>query len=68
FNGKLRDEFLNSNIFSNMQDLREKLESWSTDYNTQRPHSAIGNLSSREFIKQQKRDLQKDKNLNLRLA
>ncbi|MDR1695052.1 MAG: IS3 family transposase, partial [Endomicrobium sp.] len=39
FNGKLRDEFLNSNIFSNMQDLREKLESWSTDYNTQRPHS-----------------------------
>jgi len=41
FNGKLRDEFLNSEIFYS---LKEALltERWRVEYNTERPHSALG--------------------------
>ena len=32
-----------------MEDAREKVESWRNHYNGERPHSALGNLSPREF-------------------
>jgi len=51
FNGRLRDEFLNTNIFLSMRDFREKSESWRMDYNNWRPHSSIGNLTPREFAR-----------------
>ena len=31
------------------QDAEEKVDSWRNDYNGERPHSALGNLSPREF-------------------
>jgi len=68
FNGKLRDECLNANVFLNIEDVRHKLESWSKDYNTQRPHSSIDNLSPIEFVKHHKRGLQKAKFLNLQVV
>jgi putative transposase len=37
FNGRLRDECLNTNLFFSLPDVREKLESWRQDYNTLRP-------------------------------
>jgi putative transposase len=41
FNGKLRDECLNTNQFLSIADARSKIEAWRTDYNQHRPHSAL---------------------------
>ena len=42
FNGRLRDECLNVNLFFSLDDTKEKLEVWQQDYNQVRPHSALG--------------------------
>jgi putative transposase len=42
FNGKFRAECLNAHWFMTIEDAREKLEAWRSDYNELRPHSAIG--------------------------
>jgi hypothetical protein len=42
FNGRLRDEFLNETLFRNLAHARELISAWVTDYNTKRPHSALG--------------------------
>ena len=44
FNGRLRDELLNETLFASLADARVALREWMKDYNTVRPHSAIGNL------------------------
>ena len=49
FNGRLRQECLNETWFLSLEDAREKVESWRRHYNGERPHSALGNLSPREF-------------------
>jgi putative transposase len=56
FNGKLRDECLNENLFSSLSDAREVLEIWRLDYNCQRPHSALGNLTPKEFAEKKTMD------------
>ncbi|ASP23108.1 integrase core domain protein [Antarctobacter heliothermus] len=43
FNGSLRDELLNEEIFDSLDDARRKLGLWRYDYNTVRPHSSLGN-------------------------
>ncbi|NOX40033.1 MAG: transposase [Alphaproteobacteria bacterium] len=48
--GKLRDECLNKTLSDSRADAREALENWLHDCNHQRPHSALGNLTSREFV------------------
>ena len=65
FNGKLRDECLNTNAFLSIDDARQKIEAWRRDYNTYRPHSAIGNLAPEEFARQQKPGPKKPEILNL---
>ncbi len=40
FNGRLRDECLNEEIFKTLEDARNKLAIWRYDYNNVRPHSA----------------------------
>jgi transposase InsO family protein len=42
FNGKLRDELLDREIFYTMQEARILIEGWRKHYNTVRPHSALG--------------------------
>ena len=49
FNGRFRQECLNENWFLSLADAEEKVESWRKHYNGERPHSALGNLSPREF-------------------
>lgn len=44
FNGRLRDELLNETLFTSLDHAREALADWKDDYNTVRPHSAIGNV------------------------
>jgi hypothetical protein len=42
FNSKLRDEFLNGEIFYSINELRVLAERWRVHYNTVRPHSSLG--------------------------
>ena len=51
FNGRLRDECLNTHEFVSMDDLRVKLEAWRHDYNHHRPHGSLGHLTPGEFAK-----------------
>ena len=42
FNSKLRDEFLNGEIFYSLRELEVLAERWRVHYNTRRPHSSLG--------------------------
>lgn len=42
FNSKLRDEFLNGEIFYSIKESRVLAERWRVHYNTVRPHSSLG--------------------------
>ena len=42
FNGKLRDELLNGEIFYTLMEAKVLIERWRREYNTVRPHSALG--------------------------
>ena len=48
FNGSLRDELLNEEIFDTIDDARRKLALWRYDYNNVRPHSSLGNQTPAE--------------------
>lgn len=52
FNGKFRNECLNANSFSSVQDAREKIEEWRQGYNRDRPHSSLGYLTPEAFAAQ----------------
>jgi putative transposase len=43
FNGKFRDECLNLHWFLTLDDARRMIATWEEEYNTTRPHSALGN-------------------------
>lgn len=43
FNGKLRDELLNGEIFDTIAEARVITEQWRKQYNTIRPHSSLNN-------------------------
>jgi len=49
FNGKLRDECLNVEVFFTLADARRKLGLWRHDYNHHRPHSALADRTPNEF-------------------
>ena len=42
FNGKLRDELLNVEVFDTLLEAKVLVERWRKHYNTVRPHSALG--------------------------
>jgi transposase InsO family protein len=42
FNGKLRDECLNREIFHSLREAQILVEQWRVFYNTERPHSSLG--------------------------
>jgi putative transposase len=49
FNGRLRAECLNVEIFRSMAEVHGKLAAWRQDFNHRRPHSSIGYLTPLEF-------------------
>jgi len=42
FNGKLRDELLDREIFTTLEEAKVLIEQWRKEYNQVRPHSALG--------------------------
>lgn len=49
FNGRLRDECLNVEVFLDLADARSKLDQWRSDYNQHRPHSALADRTPNDF-------------------
>jgi transposase InsO family protein len=41
FNGKLRDELLNTEVFNSLSEAKVLIEQWRQHYNTVRPHSSL---------------------------
>jgi hypothetical protein len=42
FNGKLRDELLDREVFERLLEAKVLIELWRVEYNTIRPHSSLG--------------------------
>lgn len=51
FNGRLRDECLNTNWFMNLKHARDVIEDWRKDYNEVRPHSSLKGRTPKEYAK-----------------
>jgi putative transposase len=51
FNGRFRDECLNEHWFITMAQARGTIEAWRLEYNTERPHSSLGDLTPEEFAR-----------------
>ena len=49
FNGKLRDEVLNREIFYSVKETKVIVESWRLEYNNHRPHSGLGYMTPAAF-------------------
>jgi putative transposase len=49
FNGKFRDECLNEHWFQSLAHARVKIAAWRIDYNQNRPHSSLEDLTPAEF-------------------
>jgi putative transposase len=49
FNGKFRDECLNEHWFTSIAHAKAVVAAWRRDYNEQRPHSALGNLTPAQY-------------------
>ncbi|WP_244473932.1 IS3 family transposase [Rhizobium sp. Leaf321] len=52
FNGSFRDECLNETLFSSLTQARIEITAWKEDYNRNRPHSSLGNITPSEFASQ----------------
>ncbi len=57
FNGKFRDECLNEHWFSSIDDAKRKIDLWRHEYNTERPHSSLGNLTPFEYAEKLKYEM-----------
>ena len=53
FNGRVRDELLNQHCFTSVRHAQDLLEDWQADYNTVRPHTALGGLAPETFLAEQ---------------
>lgn len=51
FHDKFRDECLSTHWFLTLDDARQVIEAWQEDYNTVRPHSALGGRTPAEYTR-----------------
>jgi len=51
FNVSLRKECLNAHWFETLEEAKIKIEQWRREYNDDRPHSSLGNLTPGEFAR-----------------
>jgi putative transposase len=50
FNGRLREECLDQHWFESLEEAKQVLEKWRIEYNTERPHSSLANLTPAEHL------------------
>lgn len=51
FNGKVRDDCLIEHWFVTMTQARRVIKAWRIEYNTERMHSTLGNLTPEDYAK-----------------
>jgi putative transposase len=51
FGGRLRDQLLAVEAFSSLLEARVLVQDWRIEYNTVRPHSALGSLTPTDYAK-----------------
>ncbi len=56
FNGSLRDECLNIHWFLSLEDAQEKPDNWRREYNHERTHSSLNDMTPAEFIRSLRKD------------
>jgi putative transposase len=64
FQGRFRDECLNVEVFDDLNDARRKIRAWRQDYNAVRPHSALGNLSPKEYLQKWRSEARSEKRIS----
>lgn len=57
FNGKFREECLNQNWFQNISEASIIIEQWREECNNSRPHSALGYLTPKEYLKRKEEEI-----------
>ena len=52
FNGRFRDEFLNTELFFSLKEAQVLAEAWRREYNDYRPHSSLGGQTPTDFAQE----------------
>ena len=52
FNARLRQELLNASWFLSLPAAKARMEAWRKEYNEERPHTALKNLTPKEYLEQ----------------
>lgn len=50
FNRSYREAVLDMYVFRRLEEVREQTERWIREYNEERPHESLGNLTPREYL------------------
>jgi putative transposase len=51
FNRTFRDELLDRHLFTRLEDVREAVYWWMLEYNEERPHDSLGDLTPIEYAR-----------------
>jgi len=50
FNRSYREAVLDMFVFQTLNEVREQTEKWLKEYNEERPHESLGDMTPREFL------------------
>jgi len=50
FNRSYREAVLDMFVFQSLEEVREQSEKWLKEYNEERPHDSLGDMTPREFL------------------
>jgi len=57
FNRSYREAVLDMYLFRSLDEVREQTEYWIKEYNEERPHESLGNLTPREYLLKRYREV-----------
>jgi len=57
FNRSYRQAVLDMFVFQTLNEVREQTEMWLKEYNEERPHDALGDMTPREYLLTQKPEI-----------